>query len=385
MELDIRIPVLVVLTAGAVLVSSYVSESTVPAARAVAPAAHVAPVAPAAPAASAEPPKTLAAPQRVAHAHAAAGAPLPSARGKAGAGAAPAAYTHFRVGERNVKRILIDGARVWVATSGGVIRYEPASDDYRLYDLRSGLKSGNAIFVGKVGGRIAAGTAGGGLAFLDEATQRWESYGPEDGLAAGVVHDVLRASNGDVWIATPAGANRVRGGTLRDPGSWERHTVAGTGGGLPSDRVYALAEGRDGDIWLATEAGVARYRAGAWTHWGGEGAAPGFAVALSVDRRGDVWTGTLGSGLRRFDGTAWRDYTAADGLPGNHVFTLHRDKEGLLWVGTDRGLARMKDGRFQVMTKRDGLYGDAVFAMASAPDALWVGSFGGVARIRSSR
>jgi ligand-binding sensor domain-containing protein len=376
MRLDVRIPMLAVLAAGAMVLSSYVSDLSTPAARAVAQVAPTDSVKPVAP---------PAAPRRAAHAAAAASMALPSARGKAGASAAPpAAYTHFRVGERNVKRIFVDGARVWVATSGGVIRYEPASDDYRLYDQRSGLKSGNAVFVGKVGERIAAGTAGGGLALLDEATQQWETYGPDEGIVDAVVHDVMRASNGDIWIATRAGVNRVRGGALREHGSWERYTVAGTGGSLPSDRAYALAEGRDGDIWLATESGVARYRAGTWSHWSGPGAPSGFAVALSVDRRGHVWAGTLGSGLGHFDGASWRNYTADDGLPGNHVFTLHRDAKGLLWVGTDRGLARMKDGRFRVMTTRDGLYGNAVFAMASAPDALWVGSFGGVARIRSA-
>lgn len=372
MGLDVRIPVLAVLAAGALLLSSYVSDLPSSAARSVAPAARSEPV---------KPPSS---PQLSVHRPDAASAVLPSARGKSGANAAaPVAYTHFRVGERNVKRILVDGARIWVATSAGVIRYEPASDDYQLYDQRSGLRSNNAVFVGKVGERIAAGTAGGGLALFDGATERWETYGPDEGLVDAVVHDVLRASNGDLWIATRAGVNRVRGGTLRSRGNWERYTVAGTEGGLPSDRVYALAEGRGGDIWLATEAGVALHRAGSWKSWGEEGPS-GMAVALSVDQRGSVWAGTLGSGLGHFDGTAWRQYTAADGLPGNNVFTLHRDAKGLLWVGTDRGLARMKDGRFRVMTTRDGLYGNAVFAMASAPDALWVGSFGGVARIRSA-
>ena len=31
-------------------------------------------------------------------------------------------FTHFRVGNRNVKGMLADGNQVWVGTSGGVIR-----------------------------------------------------------------------------------------------------------------------------------------------------------------------------------------------------------------------------------------------------------------------
>jgi hypothetical protein len=52
---------------------------------------------------------------------------------------------HFRVGQRNVKRILADGDIMWVATSGGVIRYDMAEDAYRLYDNRTGLLA-NGIF-----------------------------------------------------------------------------------------------------------------------------------------------------------------------------------------------------------------------------------------------
>jgi len=47
-------------------------------------------------------------------------------------------FTHFRVGERNVKQIFADGDTMWVGTSGGVIRYNIKTDDYRLYDTRSG-------------------------------------------------------------------------------------------------------------------------------------------------------------------------------------------------------------------------------------------------------
>lgn len=330
---------------------------------------------------------------------------LPPSQGKAGAPVHPApGFTHFRVGERNVKRILVDGGKIWVGTSGGVIRYDPANDEFKLYDIRSGLEANGIVHVGKLQGRVAVGTLGGGLSVLDGQTDRWETFGVADGLPDAVVHDVLEASNGDVWIATRSGVARIRGGALRERASLSHFVAAGDGHGLPSNRVYALAEGKGGDVWAGTEAGVALYRNGAWRHGGhagggtsrggpaleagahgGQGASgSSVIVAVAVDRAGVVWAGTLGGGLLRFDGSKWRRYTSADGLPGDHVFTLHQDADNLLWVGTDNGLARMKDGKFTVMTRRDGLFSNAVFAMASAPDALWVGSYGGVARIRAN-
>jgi ligand-binding sensor domain-containing protein len=394
-----------------------------------------APLPPPAGAPAAQPPVPAAHPP-VAAAKAPAGHPaVPAAaaaadrpiQGKVGAALAPdKRFTHFRVGNKNVKRVYVEGGQVWVGTSGGLIRYTPGTDEYKLYDARSGLLSNGVFYVGRMQGRIVVGTYGGGLSVLDAAGEKWRSYNIPEGLGDAFVYDVLEAKNGDVWIATWSGVNRVRGGALDDASKWELHTVQSTKSGLPNDWVYGLAEGRDGDIWLATEGGMALYRQGKWSNWNharGLGAPydkvkdaidfksdpskvsshhakqkeemglhkvdvaynPNYVVALAVDKAGTVWAGTWGGGLARYDGTAWRNLTRADGLPGNHVFMLHHDAKGRLWVGTNNGLARMEGGKFsKVMTTEDGLFANAVFSMASTPEALWVGSFGGVAQIRRS-
>src|SRR5581483_1680931 len=59
-------------------------------------------------------------------------------------------FTHFRVGSKNVKSILADGSIVWVGTSGGVIRYDTSTDNYKLYDTRDGLLSNGVFHVGKL-------------------------------------------------------------------------------------------------------------------------------------------------------------------------------------------------------------------------------------------
>jgi len=348
----------------------------------------------------------------------------PPAQGKVGAANAPdKRFTHFRVGNKNVKRIYVDGERVWVGTSGGLIRYDTARDEYKLFDVRSGLLSNGIFYVGRLQGRIVVGTYGGGMSLLNTSGEGWETYNVPEGLGDAFVYDVLEARNGDVWIATWSGVNRVKKGALKDGASWELYTVENTGGGLPNDWVYGLAEGKNGEIWLATEGGMARFDQGQWTNWNharGLGAPyekvkdridfrsdparysshhakqkeemglqgidvaynPNYVVALTVGPDGTVWAGTWGGGLARFDGASWTNLTAADGLPGNHIFMLHYDPGGTLWVGTNNGLARMEQGAFKVMTTADGLFSNAVFSMASAGKSLWVGSYGGVAQIR---
>lgn len=361
----------------------------------------------------------------------AAKSPPPPAPAASGAAGAPRdrdrEFTHFRVGSKNVKSLFAEGDVLWVGTSGGVIRYDTAKDDFKLYDARSGLLSNGIFHVSRIRGRMAFGTYGGGLSFLDEKTGRWENFNVPEGLGDAFVYDVLQASNGDLWIATWSGVNRVRGGALRDKSKWSLHTVESTKGGLINDWVYALAEGRDGIIWMATEGGLVRFKDDQWENWNharGLGAPfekvkadiafksdpskvsqhharqkaemglegvnvaynPNYVVALAVDREGVVWAGTWGGGLSRYDGKSWRTWTTAEGLPGNHVSMLHVDRGGTLWVGTNNGLAQMQGGKFPVLTVKDGLFANTVFSMVStASDGIWVGSFGGVAHVRRPR
>jgi streptogramin lyase len=356
-----------------------------------------------------------------------AGAAAPEAEREGKVSVDPAAkFVHFRVGNRNVKDILADGPVMWVGTSGGVIRYDTKTDNYKLFDTKSGLLSNGVFHVSKLDGRLAVGTYGGGLSLLNDKDMSWETYNIPDGLGDAFVYDVMKTKNGDVWIATWSGVNRIKGGNLKDRGSWELHTVDSTQGGLPNDWVYGLAEGKDGVVWLATEGGLARYAGGQWENWNhakGLGANyeivkddlsfkndpakvsshharqkqemglqnidtaynPNYIVSLAVDGDGSVWAGTWGGGLAHFDGKTWKNYTVKDGLPGNHVFMLHRDAKGTLWIGTNNGLATREGSGFKVLTTQDGLFSNTVFSMASADDgSLWVGSFGGVSHLAAA-
>lgn len=337
-----------------------------------------------------------------------------------------AKFAHFRVGQRNVKGMLADGDEVWVGTSGGVIRYDLKTNDYKLYDVKNNSLISNGVFhVSKLGGKIMVGTYGGGLSVYTPETDQWQNYNIPDGLADQFVYDIVEADNGDYWIATWSGVNRVPNGDFSDTSKWETFTVENTQGGLPNDWVYSVAAGKDGDIWFATEGGLALYRNKQWTNWqhdAGLGAPyekvkddvafsndpaesskhhaqqkaeqglsdikvgynPNYIVSMIVDEDGVVWAGTWGAGLSRFDGKTWKTYTVKEGLPGNHIFMLHKSPGGEMWIGTNKGLARQNanENGFRVMTKADGLFANNVFSLAEASDgSLWVGSFGGVARI----
>ena len=336
-------------------------------------------------------------------------------------------FTHFQIGNRNVKGMLADGDEIWVGTSGGAIRYSLKTQDYKVYDVNNHSLISNGVFkLSKLKGHIMVGTYGGGLSVYDPEKDSWKNYNIPNGLADQFVYDIAQDEKGNFWIATWSGANFVAGGNMDDPKAWKTFTVESTKGGLPNDWVYGVEIGKNGDIWFATEGGLARLdKDQKWTNWQHEaglgapyekvkddiaftndpaqaskhhamqkaeqglgnvkvGYNPNYIVSMVVDDSGIVWCGTWGGGLSRFDGKTWQTYTTKEGLPGNHVFMLQKTKDGKLWIGTNKGLARFNDqgSGFKVLTKQDGLYADNVFSMAEADDgSVWVGSFGGVARL----
>jgi len=353
--------------------------------------------------------------------------PTPEVRSLDAASVEGPRFSHFRVGNRNVKSIFADGRYVWVGTSGGVIRYDTESDDYELFNNKNaGLLSNGIFHVSRLDEkRMAIGTYGGGLAIFDVEANSWQTINIPDGLADQFVYDVLTVTNGDVWIATWSGANRVRNGEFDNPDAWETFTVENTNGGLPNPWVYGVEEGLNGDVWFATEGGLALYKDAKWQKWGHEeglgadyklvegaiqfksdpGQAsmhharqkdeqglqdvkvaynPNYVISLQVQKDGTVWAGTWGAGLGRFKDGEWKNYTSFDGLPANHIFMLYLDPQQNLWAGTSKGLARFDPNTetFSVKTMNDGLYAENVFSMTTGKDGdFWIGSFGGVAHI----
>jgi ligand-binding sensor domain-containing protein len=120
----------------------------------------------------------------------------------------------------------------------------------------------------------------------------------------------------------------------------------------------------------------------------GNGLPSNFVFAACQTRDGYLWVGTRG-GLARFDGVRFKvfDDTDATQFRESEIWSLEEGTDGSLWVGTfGGGLTRIKDGRFQIYGKAEGLGNEFVRALAAAPDGgVWVGTQGGVFRFAGER
>jgi dienelactone hydrolase len=108
------------------------------------------------------------------------------------------------------------------------------------------------------------------------------------------------------------------------------------------------------------------------------------AAALAMDpKQGSLWLGFLRSGIVNLkDGEVRASYTAADGLGEGRVNDLRFDPGGALWVATEGGLNRLKNGRIATLSSKNGLPCDSVhWVVEDDAHAFWLVTPCGVLRI----
>jgi hypothetical protein len=64
------------------------------------------------------------------------------------------------------------------------------------------------------------------------------------------------------------------------------------------------------------------------------------------DKAGNLWFGTSGDGVYKFDGKSFTQFTTANGLNSNSASPLIEDKSGKIWIGTDNGVCLYYDNKF---------------------------------------
>jgi ligand-binding sensor domain-containing protein len=55
------------------------------------------------------------------------------------------------------------------------------------------------------------------------------------------------------------------------------------------------------------------------------------------DRNGNLWFGTIGSGVYCYDGKSFKNFTIKEGLLNNEVTSICEDKKGNIWFGVSGG------------------------------------------------
>jgi len=65
------------------------------------------------------------------------------------------------------------------------------------------------------------------------------------------------------------------------------------------------------------------------------------------DNNGNLWFGTTENGLYRYDGKSFKRYQVLNGSNINDTYTLFKDKDGIIWIGTRAGIYTYDGNQFK--------------------------------------
>lgn len=197
---------------------------------------------------------------------------------------------------------------IWFYGGGGAFRYSNSSLDYLPFTPSGSNSQTNIPFsLSRFGvycihkdkkGNFWFGTQAEGICKYDGRTLTWFK---EKGLAGYAVLGIFEDSKGNMWFGNNgAGLFRYDGKTLTNFTEEK---------GLSNPDFRTSGKSRS-----ATLARV---------------------YAINEDNNGNIWVGTVDSGVWKYDGNSLTNYTSENGLTSNAVNTIYKDKSGELWFGTD--------------------------------------------------
>jgi ligand-binding sensor domain-containing protein/signal transduction histidine kinase len=236
-------------------------------------------------------------------------------------------------------------------------------------------------------GNLWLSTRGAGLLRFDRDHRKFIRYrnnpADQDSLPQNNVESLFVDREGSIW----AGLGRMgvtRFGTKPLPFRGFSHLDNANSTVQPF--VGAIYEDRQRILWIGTPAALNRIdpdgRPAYYRRTAGP-AATTDVIAISEDRSGNLWVGTYGHGLLRFDRRTgqFKEYqhNPADpySISTDVVFRLLLDHNGTFWAATSGGLNRFDTATGRFIAYKPPSLGDNPFYLDLVEDhegALWLGS-----------
>gem|GEM_PF-6233472 len=193
---------------------------------------------------------------------------------------------------------------------------------------------------------VGHGWAGGGIERYSLSGVQEQQITVEDGLPSNNVWALRYDDLGNLWIGSDKGIAR-----MTPDGDIEDLT---TQLNLTNMEFYSFLFEENGSIWAGSSYGLLHHKNNQWYHFTNEGLfrienteriLDNSSLKLPVntiwtihkDSDGILWLGSQSKGVAGFDGTAFTTIDARHGLHGNQVLSIDSDSKGAYWFGTQDG------------------------------------------------
>ncbi|MEM8485574.1 MAG: two-component regulator propeller domain-containing protein [Bacteroidota bacterium] len=208
---------------------------------------------------------------------------------------------------------------MWIATQSGLSQYDGAK--FKHFTQAEGLSADNVIDIEEdQDGNLWLATVNG---ICHKKASKFTCYGIENGIPSPFVADILVDSRQRIWVATSGGVALLSTDGLNQ---FVRRND------LPFQQADVLLEDQQGFIWIGARAGVLRLdNNGMLTHKWDQG--DWITISLFEDSEHNVWAGTSGRGIVKFQQTAFSHMNPAWHLPNDVYLAAYQDDALAYWFG----------------------------------------------------
>ncbi|WP_368644165.1 diguanylate cyclase (plasmid) [Vibrio sp. HB236076] len=299
---------------------------------------------------------------------------------------------------------------LWFGTWEGASRYNGKSFTNFLRSPQTGMSdSGTNVLKRDRFNRLWVAGTRGSLTYLQLG--RWHPQPPANNL----IHDVYTDQHQGLWLAVEDSGlafRRYLGSGKYSHDQWliqgvtayqivamgEQLLYVATSKGLYQikrhqpqlihsyqfQKIHYLTKDHQGNLLLATDNGIWRYDGKAFTSL--SEALKGQSISLiEQDCLFHYWIGTE-QGIARMSPAGTLEYLEHNKGLDNKVLSWYADDQGSIWVGTNGGLMRLRQAPFVTISPSQGLIGSYTRAViAMTPDHLLAGTNRGLSLVMGTQ
>jgi ligand-binding sensor domain-containing protein/signal transduction histidine kinase len=148
--------------------------------------------------------------------------------------------------------------------------------------------------------------------------------------------------------------------------------------GLAFSNVWTIIEDKHANLWFGTDgAGVSKYDGKFFTNYAkNEGLSDDIIRSMIEDKNGNIWFGVWSGGVDKFDGETFTHYGLKEGLTNKVVRSIIEDKQGNLWFATlGSGVYKFDGTALTHFTKEQGLCSDSIYSVfQDRTENIWFGT-----------
>jgi len=145
--------------------------------------------------------------------------------------------------------------------------------------------------------------------------------------------------------------------------------------GLPSMSIRCIYKDSRGLMWIGTDAGLCSYDGKSFRyHTLSEGFTASNVWSIVEDGDNNMWFGSFGDGLYKYDGTSVKRYTEKDGLVSDFVrVIIYSERFKSIYIGTNDGMSVLKGDSISSPISWDN---NVVTGLAEMGEFIYVTTYG---------